>query len=90
MSFSSIRDVLSEKNPDKPDDLMGFFTTVRAVVKKHAGVELETVSYRDNKVGVSVASSIEASEIRLRHIQIERDLAKRTGRKVQRIIIRVI
>ena len=90
MSFSSIGEVLSAKDPDKPDDLMGFFITVRAVVKRHAGVELETVSYRDNKVGVSVTSSIEASEIRLRHIQIERDLAKRTGRPIQRVVVRVL
>lgn len=89
MSFSSIGEVLSAKNPDQPDDLMGFFLTVRAVVKKHAGVELETVNYREGKVGVSVASSIEASEIRLRHIQIERDLAKRSGRIIKRIVIRV-
>ena len=90
MSFESIKKVLLEKDPDKNDDLMAFFKTVRAVLKKHSGVEPESLNYRDGIVGVTVSGSIEASEVRLRHIQIERDIIRRTGREVKRVVVRVL
>ena len=68
---------------------MGFFEQVRKVILAQAHVQVETVRYKNNIVGVSVATATEASEIRLRHIQIERTLRKITGREIQRVTVRV-
>lgn len=89
MSFEKIGDVLGKKDVDKTDDLLAFFAQVKSVVKKHADVKVESISYKHDIVGLTVGSSIEASEVRLRHIQIERALRKRSGREIRRVTVRV-
>lgn len=89
MSFESLGDLLAHKNIDQADDLMAFFEQVRKVIRAQAHVEVESIRYKNNIVGVTAGSSLEASEIRLRHIQIERTLRKITGRTITRVTVRV-
>lgn len=90
MSFEKIGDVLIHKDVDKTDDLMAFFAQIKSVIKKYAAVKIESVTYKHDIVGVTVGSSIEASEIRLRHIQIQREIARRSSREVKRLTVRVL
>ncbi|MBP9827459.1 hypothetical protein KBC99_03205 [Candidatus Saccharibacteria bacterium] len=90
MSFESLGDVLSRKDFDQSDDLLAFFEMVRSVIKRHSGITIESVSYKNNILRVSVSHPVEASEIRLRHIQITRELAKRSGRVIAKLVTRVI
>lgn len=90
MSFEKIGDVLIQKDPDGSDDLPGFFELARKIIRRHTGIEVESLRWREGTLGVTVASSVEASEIRLRHIQVERELAKKSGRSVGRLSVRVL
>ncbi len=90
MSFERIGDVLGNKDLDRPDDLLAFFELVRSVIRRRAGVELESVGYKQDIVRLTVSHPAEASEIRLRHIQIERELAKRSGRTISRLQIKIL
>lgn len=89
MSFESLGDLLAHKNLDQPDDLLAFFEQVRKVIRAQAHIEVESIRYKNNVVGVTARSALEASEIRLRHIQIERTLRKMTGRTITRVSVRV-
>lgn len=90
MSFEKIGDLLGDKDVDKTDDVMAFFAQIKSVIKKYASVKVESITYKHDIVGVTVGSSIEASEIRLRHIQIGREISRRSGRDVKRIAVRVL
>lgn len=90
MSFEKIGDVLGHKNVDQTDDLMAFFAQIKSVIKKYASVKVESLTYKHDVVGVTVGSSIEAAEIRLRHIQIQREISRRSGRDVKRLTVRVL
>ena len=90
MSFESIGNVMAYKNFERSDDLLEFFQQVRKVIRTQAHVEVESVRYKNNIVGVTVTNGSEASEIRLRHIQIERSLRKISGREIQRVTVRII
>ncbi len=90
MSFEKIGDVLGQKDVDKADDLVAFFAQIRSVIKKYASVRVESLTYKHDVIGVTVGGSIEASEIRLRDIQIEREIRRRSGRDVKRVTVRVL
>lgn len=90
MGFESIGNVMEYRNFERADDLLGFFEQVSKVVRSQAHVEVESVRYKNNIVGVTVTNGSEASEIRLRHIQIERSLRKITGREILRVSVRII
>lgn len=89
MSFERLGDAMAYRNFEQHDDLMGFFEQIRKVILSQAHVQVETVRYKNNVIGVSVGTATEASEIRLRHIQIERTLRKMTGREIARVTVRV-
>ena|GEM_PF-6558207 len=89
MSFERLGDLMSQKDFDTTTDLLGFFEKVRGVVRKQTGVELESVRYKNEIVTVSTATATEASEIRLRHIQIENALRQQTKLVVKRVAVAV-
>ncbi len=90
MSFEKIGDVLIQKDLEGNDDLLGFFELARKIIQRHTSIDVESLRWREGTLGVTVGSSVEASEIRLRHIQIERELAKKSGRKISRMSVRVL
>ncbi len=89
MSFERIGDSLSHKNLDNQFDIVGFFAVVKEIIKRRAGVTIDSVSFNDGLLRITVGHPVEASEIRMRKIQIERELVKRTGQKIEKIFIRV-
>ncbi len=89
MSFEKIGDSLSQKNLDAQFDIVRFFTIVKEIIKRRSGVTIDSVSFNDGLLRITVGHPVEASEIRMRKIQIERELVKRTGQKIDKIFIRV-
>lgn len=90
MGFEKLGDVLGKIDVDKTDDLVAFYAQIRSVVKKYASVKVESITYKHDVIGLTVGGSIEGSEIRLRHIQIEREIRRRSGRDVKRLTVRVL
>lgn len=90
MSFEKLGDALGRKNLDQHDDLLAFFALAKSIIQRRAGVTVDAVSYKHEVLRVTVSHPTEASEIRLRHIQIERELAKKSGREVTRIQVRIL
>lgn len=88
--FERLGDALSRKEIDRNDNILEFFDLCRSTIKKLSSVDVESLTYKHDTLGVTVGSSIEATEVRLRHIQIERTLAKRSGRKIKRLVVRVL
>ncbi|MEI7819128.1 MAG: hypothetical protein WCI47_03350 [bacterium] len=90
MSFESAGDVLSKKDVDRTDDLVAFFDLIRKTIKRISQVELESIRYKNDIVTVTVSSTLEATEVRLRHIQIERGLRLQSERDIKRVSVRVL
>ena len=90
MSFEKIGDSLSRKNLDQPFDVVNFFTVVKEVIKRRSGVSVDTVSFNNGLLRVSVSHPVEASEIRMRKIQIEREIVKKTQQKISKFYIRIL
>lgn len=90
MSFESLGDVLGRKDIDQHDDILAFFDLAKSVIQRRSGVKVDAVSYKQAVLRVTVSHPVEASEIRLRHIQIEREIAKKSGREVSGIRVRVL
>ena len=90
MGFERLSDVLGQKDMDSPDDVLKFFDQVRKAVRQQTGVEVESIRYKNEIVTVMVATSAEASEVRLRHIQVERLVRKVSGRAVRRVAVRMV
>lgn len=90
MSFESIGDSLARKDLDQNFDMVEFLALIKSIIKKWSGVEVDTVSFNKGLLRVSVSHPIEASEIRLKKIQIERSIAKQTSQKITKFIIRVV
>lgn len=89
MSFERIGDSLSRKNLDDQFDIMRFFEVVKEIVKRRSGVKIDSVSFNDGLLRITVGHPVEASEIRMRKIQIEREIVKRTGQLIRKVIIRI-
>lgn len=89
MSFEKIGDSLSRKNLDDHFDIMQFFAVVKEVIKRRSGVSVDSVSFNDGLLRITVNHPVEASEIRMRKIQIEREIMKKTGRNIQKLFIRI-
>jgi hypothetical protein len=90
MSFESIGDSLARKDLDQNFDMVEFLALIKSIIKKWSGVEIDTVSFNKGLLRVSVSHPIEASEIRLKKIQIERSITKQTSQKITKFIIRVV
>ncbi len=89
MSFERIGDSLSRKNLDAQFDIMQFFKTVKEIIKRRSGVTVDSVSFNEGLLRITVGHPVEASEIRMRKIQIEREIVKKTGQKLEKIFIRI-
>lgn len=89
MSFERIGDSLSRKNLDAQFDIMQFFKTVKEIIKRQSGVTVDSVSFNEGLLRITVGHPVEASEIRMRKIQIEREIVKKTGQKLEKIFIRI-
>lgn len=90
MSFERIGDSLSRKNLDDQFDIVRFFTIVKEIIKRRSGVEIDSVSFNDGLLRITVGHPVEASEIRMRKIQIEREIIKRTSQKIDKFFIQVV
>ncbi len=89
MSFERIGDSLSRKNLDAQFDILHFFKTVKEIIKRRSGVTVDSVSFNEGLLRITVGHPVEASEIRMRKIQIEREIVKKTGQKLEKIFIRI-
>lgn len=89
MSFERIGDSLSRKNLDAQFDIMQFFKTVKEIIKRRSGVTVDSVSFNEGLLRITVGHPVEASEIRMRKIQIEHEIVKKTGQKLEKIFIRI-
>ncbi len=89
MSFERIGDSLSRKNLDAQFDILQFFKTVKEIIKRRSGVTVDSVSFNEGLLRITVGHPVEASEIRMRKIQIEREIVKKTGQKLEKIFIRI-
>ena len=89
MSFERIGDSLSRKNLDAQFDIMQFFKTVKEIIKRRSGVTVDSVSFNEGLLRITVGHPVEAREIRMRKIQIEREIVKKTGQKLEKIFIRI-
>lgn len=90
MSFERIGDSLSQKNLDQPFDIVHFFTIVKEVIKRRSGVNVDAVSFNNGLLRVTVSHPVEASEIRMRKIQIEREIVKKTKQSISKFYIRIL
>lgn len=90
MSFERIGDSLSQKNLDSHFDIMHFFTIVKDIIRRRSGVVIDAVSFNSGILRVSVSHPVEASEIRMRKIQIEREIVKKTQQKISKFYIRIL
>lgn len=90
MSFESIGDSLARKDFDRHFDIVGFLSLVKAIIKRRSGVEIDAVSYNDGLLRISVNHPIEASEIKLKKIQIEREITKKTNQQINKIVIKIV
>ncbi len=88
MSFEKIGDSLARKNLDEQFDIVQFFKIVKEVIKRRSGVEIDAVSFNEGLLRITVSHPVEASEIRLRKIQIEREIIKKTQQKINKFIIK--
>ena len=89
MSFERIGDSLSRKNLDAQFDILQVFKTVTEIIKRRSGVTVDSVSFNEGLLRITVGHPVEASEIRMRKIQIEREIVKKTGQKLEKIFIRI-
>ncbi len=89
MSFERIGDSLSRKNLDAQFDILQFFKMVKEIIKRRSGVTVDSVSFNEGLLRITVGHPVEASEIRMRKIQIEREIVKKTGQKLEKIFIRI-
>lgn len=89
MSFERLGDTMGRKNFDRSSDMMDFFTNVKSVIQRRSGVRVDSVSFNQGQLRVAVSHPIEASEIRMRQIQIIRELQKKSEEKIVKLIIRI-
>lgn len=89
MSFERIGDSLSRKNLDAQFDILQFFKMVKEIIKRRSGVTVDSVSFNEGLLRITVGHPVEASEIRMRKHQIEREIVKKTGQKLEKIFIRI-
>ncbi|MFO0955467.1 MAG: hypothetical protein U0526_02935 [Candidatus Saccharibacteria bacterium] len=90
MSFERLGDALNRKDIDQHEDLLAFFDLAKSVIARRSGVKVDAVSFKNDILRIAVSHPVEASEIRLRHIQIEREISKKSGRKLERLQVRVL
>ena len=62
---------------------------VKEIIKRRSGVTVDSVSFNEGLLRITVGHPVEASEIRMRKIQIEREIVKKTGQKLEKIFIRI-
>jgi hypothetical protein len=90
MSFERLGDALNRKDIDQHEDLLAFFDLAKSVIARRSGVKVDAVSFKNDILRITVSHPVEASEIRLRHIQIEREISKKSGCKLERLQVRVL
>lgn len=90
MTFEKLGDAMARKDFEVADDLLGFYELCRSVIKRRSGVVIESVNYKNEILRVTVSHPVEASEVRLRHIQIIRELQKKSERPIQKLVMRVL
>lgn len=90
MSFERLGDALNRKDIDQHEDLLAFFDLAKSVIARRSGVKVDAVSFKNDILRITVSHPVEASEIRLRHIQIEREISKKSGRQLERLQVRVL
>lgn len=89
MSFEKISDSLARKDIDNHFDIVGFLDIVKGVIRRRSGVEVDALSYNSGLLRITVTHPIEASEIRLRKIQIVREIEKKTSQVIGKFYVKV-
>lgn len=89
MSFERIGDAMGRKDLDSSSDMMEFFQAAKSIILRRSGVTIDAVSFNQGLLRVTVGHPVEASEIRMRQIQIIRELEKKTGQTIEKLVIRI-
>jgi hypothetical protein len=89
MSFERIGDAMGRKDLDSSSDMMEFFKVAKSIILRRSGVTIDAVSFNQGLLRVTVGHPVEASEIRMRQIQIIRELEKKTGQTIEKLVIRI-
>lgn len=89
MSFEKISDSLARKDIHNHFDIVGFLDIAKGVIRRRSGVEVDALSYNSGLLRITVTHPIEASEIRLRKIQIVREIEKKTSQVISKFYVKV-
>jgi hypothetical protein len=89
MSFEKISESLARKDIDNHFDIVGFLDIAKGVIRRRSGVEVDALSYNNELLRITVTHPVEASEIRLRKIQIVREIEKKTSQTIGKFYVKV-